>query len=120
MIANAFMPTTLRYLQDEEYRIVRQLEALEAQSRPYNKEVAEQMIDLAQQLAQLHWTESVLAQVYDTDLHFLPRKAKNIDEIRERLANGERASDLAKEYEISESAISRYKLGTRKGKEVSV
>lgn len=115
-IANTFMPSTLTYLNDEKYLLIQRLEALERQSRPYNRKTADEMVALAQELAQLHWTEDILRQVYDTDLEFLPKKAKNIDEIRTRLANGEKAADLAREYEASESAISRYKLGTKRAK----
>ena len=112
--ANTFMARLRTCLHNEIYLTVKQLEDMADCYGAYNKQADQDMIEVAEYLAQLHWTEHVLLSVYEDDLPLLPRKAKNASEIRDRLANGEKAVDLAKEYGVSESAISRYKHASRR------
>ncbi len=107
---NDFMDIALQYLHGNIYRLERELEQNKTRAYPYKAEIELKIITLAQELAQLHWTESVLLHIYDPDVPMFELKPEYRNEqILERLANGEKASDLAKEYRITESAISQIK-----------
>jgi len=95
-----------RYLRDAIYRTERELEQGEKQSYPYKEDIAQQIVKLSGELAHLQFTRHILRQYYSLDLYMelTPQARKKV--ILNRLASGEKASDLACEYGISESAIS--------------
>jgi hypothetical protein len=113
-LSNTFMWRLRTCLHNEIHLTVKQLEKMAEQPQGYSRKFDQEMIEVASSLAQLHWTEYVLLSRYADELPIIPRGARNASEIRDRLANGEKAVDLAKEYGVSESAISRYKHANRR------
>ena len=103
-----------RYLGDAIYRMEHELEEHEKLAYPYKEHIAQKIVTLAYELARLQFTRYILRQYYSLDLYMELKPAARAEIIRERLAAGEKASDLAKEYNISEAAVSRYKHGSRK------
>jgi Mor family transcriptional regulator len=108
------MHLTNRYLGDAIYHTEHELEEHEKLAYPYKEHIAQKIVTLAHELAQLQFTRYILRQYYSLDLYMELKPEARAEIIRERLAAGEKASDLAKEYGISESAVSRYKHGNRK------
>ncbi len=112
-----WMYLTDRYLGDAIYRIEKELEGHEKLARPYKEHIANTIVKLAHELAQLQVARHILRQYYSLDLYMELKPEARAEIIRERLESGEKAADLAKEYGISEAAVSRYKHGTRKNKQ---
>ncbi len=96
-----------RYLGDAIYKAEHELEQTEKLAYPYKEHIAHSIVKLSHELAQLHFTREILRQYYSLDIYMELKPQARKEIILERLANGEKASDLAREYGISEAAISR-------------